>query len=145
MSQDITIPSSHVKYLVPAYRQRINAIDAMIKELAAERNELESVIAKYSSKEGNASSHNEIQAVTIHTDGYKSNWTWFAKAEFILKASGKPMSTSEIVEQMINYEPLLDRRKALSSMSATLAVKTTSGKIKRIINNGADQTYELIT
>lgn len=145
MSQDILIPSSHVKYLLPAYRQRINAIDATIKELAAEKSELESVISKYSSKQGNTLDNNEINDVTTHADGYQSNWTWFAKAEFILKASSKALTTAEIVEQMIRHEPLLDRKKALSSMSATLAVKTTSGKIKKIVNNGSDQTYELIT
>jgi len=146
MSQDILIPSSHFKYLLSAYRQRINTIDATVKELVAEKNELESVISKYSSKEGIASGNHEIKNTTTYTTEYQSYWPWFTKAVFILKASsGKALTTAEIVEQMITYEPLLNRKKALGSMSATISSKIKEGKIKRIINNGAVQTYQLTT
>lgn len=143
MQKEILIPSSHVKYLIPAYKQRISEIDELVNSLALERSELASVIAKYAATEGVPIG--EAVPAIVFPDGYDPNWTWFLKAKFILKQFNRPLTNAQIIEEILKREPNMDKKKALNSMSATLVVKSssqTSGLTKNV-SEGSDQTYSL--
>ncbi|WP_153796848.1 hypothetical protein [Foetidibacter luteolus] len=83
--------------------------------------------------------------INIPSWEYNSKWSWFAKAEFILK--NRPgLTSNEIIDEIIErYEPNLDRQKAVNSLPATLSVAAVKdNKINRFRNDKNEWAYELM-
>jgi hypothetical protein len=81
-----------------------------IFDLEAELNKCQIKIEKKSSKESK----------TISYDGYDLKWVMAEKIVFILKRNKKPMSTKEIINELLMIEPRLndlysEREKTLSN------------------------------
>jgi hypothetical protein len=81
-----------------------------IFDLEAELNKCQNKIEKKNSKE----------CKTISYDGYDLNWVMAEKIVFILKRNKKPMSTKQIINELLMIEPRLndlysEREKTLSN------------------------------
>jgi hypothetical protein len=76
--------------------------------------------------------------------GYNPRWNLIKKAKFAIKNAGRPLTSKEIVEFIINnYDKPLNtqRKKFMSSMSGTLSNKSKAGGVFKRTQNDADE-YE---
>lgn len=74
---------------------------------------------------------------------YESDSTWNSKITSILQMANKPLTTTEIVQFVLDFEPDLQRKSVLSSISATLSA-AAGKKYKRIEQEGKDMQYVLM-
>jgi hypothetical protein len=76
---------------------------------------------------------------------YRKNWTQVQKVIFLLKKVGHPASTGELADlQIKEYEPELDRGKAVGAISATLTSKSTRKLFARSQNERNQNVYTLL-
>lgn len=69
---------------------------------------------------------------------------WLRKSEYVLKAVGRPLTSLEIIDILIkNYEPTINRDRAINSIPATLSVAAKDGKINRTKNQNGEYSYSL--
>jgi hypothetical protein len=76
---------------------------------------------------------------------YDRAGTWNEKIRFILVARGTPMTTGEILEEMLKREPDRQPQKNVlrTSISATLSIGVKSKKYRRKANAEDDFEYSL--
>lgn len=144
MSTSVSIPSSHLKYLIPGYKLRLEEIERSIELLEQERKEIKRVISTVN--EDDTSNEKQISSnIGIEINEYNENLSWFAKAKFILKKAGKPLTTSQIVDEIMSYEPNMNNRTlAVRNISSILGVKSSEGKeIERFKIEGKDQKFAI--
>lgn len=61
--------------------------------------------------------------------GYNKKAKWIEKIAFVIEECGRPMSSSEITERIIEIEPYMDRKVVSNSVSATLSVNSKENGI----------------
>ncbi len=91
---------------------------------------------------------NETNSSFKSEDNYSEKWQWQKKIAFAISLAGKPLTASEIVDSVLNYEPTLDRKRALSSVSGTLSTKSGDAyendkQFIRGISESGEYSYEL--
>jgi len=75
---------------------------------------------------------------------YQPQWTIFRKILFLMTEAGRPLSTREIVEAIIEkYEPGLasQRTRLVSNVSGVLSAKTRDGKLEKSENVLGENAY----
>jgi hypothetical protein len=145
MENSISIPSSHIKYLIPGYRQRLSEIERSIKELENEKIEINKIIGAVDQE---ITPYDETIAANTHSTAvseYNRNASWFSKAKFILQKAGKPLTTAQIVDEIMSSEPNLNNRTLIvRNISSILGVKSKDGKeIEKFKIEGKDQKFGL--
>jgi len=144
----LTISSNHFKYLLPGYRQRLDeiqlALDEIqltIKALQQERREINEIINIIDTESLNSKlSNNQNQQ-----EEYNEKSTWLIKALYILKKEKRPLTTAEIVSEILHYEPTMDRILAIKNISSVLGSKSNEGRyVERYLKEGKDQKFGLI-
>jgi hypothetical protein len=64
-------------------------------------------------------------------DQYRENWNWTLKIKYVLKITGHCLTTREIINKIIELEPVLKSEGIINSVSGTISSKSS----KKIIFN----------
>ena len=143
MENSISIPSSHLKYLIPGYKLRLDEIEVLINDLEQERKEINNIVSNVGDNELELPNLSNINSNTVN-DEYDTGVSWFSKAKFILEKEKKPLTTAQIVDRIISYEPGLNRVLVVKNISSILGTKSKEGKqIERFTTQGKDQRFGL--
>lgn len=71
----------------------------------------------------------DVAEITI-SSSYNPEWTWDAKIDYFLKLYDENgLTTSEMVEKIMEYEPTKERKTVLKSISSRLSVRAKKGEI----------------
>lgn len=86
-----------------------------------------------------------VNGVNIHEMEYNPNWSWLNKIVFVLKKLDRPLLSSEFIEFMMPYEPVLQysRHKA-QALSAHLTKAVKYGRIRTYKLHGARGYYYVL-
>ncbi|MBB6240127.1 hypothetical protein HDC90_004791 [Pedobacter sp. AK013] len=127
------------KFLIPAINERLEKIEALIKSLQDEKNEL----LKFLSDSNTAPTIPSLASKEQIINEYDASISWWEKTKYILKTSNMPMSTSEVVDYVMSKESNLDREKVVRLISHALTSNVDKGRTRRI-GKGREQKFELI-
>jgi|GEM_PF-3650421 len=153
MSVSMQIPESQIPLVRKAYEeayQRIrNQIESLEKELADMKPiliqlgilEVEEPAWTVEANQTSTAIPKELE--TYDNDGYRKNWKWLQKIEFIIERAGRPLTSGEIIDQILTREPTETKTKLLNSIPATLSVAWKENKLKRTINLDGEYKYEI--
>ena len=160
----IYIQSKDLTDLIDFYDQKLKAIKQKKKDLERDESEIRATIMQLKSKkvDDNSDIDSPIRfSVRANMDAYDSKWTWVKKIDFAIREAGKPITTNEIVDILIIYEPSFDddKRKAISSVSSITSVNSgteeeedkkfikiedETGRSKFFIKDDSEQSAEAI-
>lgn len=127
MPVNIYIQDEHVGFLIEFFNSKLKSIKEQKNELEKEESSIKASIAQLKSKKSESVSADIKIAMPLIENNdkeFNSDWIWVRKIEFAIKDLGQPSTTSEIVDRIILYEPALDRKKAIASVSSNLSVKS---------------------
>mgnify|MGYP002075297013 CR=1 FL=1 len=137
MSIQIDIDEAQVKLLKEFYKTRVNEIQSEISKLTAEIEELGRFAKKLDFKPNEVDITLPDPSAKYSSSGYQDRWPWVKKAAFLIEDEGRPLSTKDMVELILEkYEPKLkDKRKTVvASLSAVMSTKTKEGLFTRVTN-----------
>ena len=105
-----------IKILLVFYQLKRKDIQHKLDSLAQEKKKVEEKISALLKQSG--------------ANPYDKDWTWNQKIAFVFEHSmlGSPLSTAEIISDILSYEPELDKLSVQKSLSATLTVGADKGK-----------------
>jgi len=134
MGKSIILNDIAAKSVIELAKKRVDEIDREISKLNELREERKSLLSTIDQL-------NNGNATSMYDPNYQATWTWFQKAKHILiLAGGKEMTTREIVDEILNREPSLERRRVVSAISSILS--TTKDEIIVIgKNDRGEKTY----
>lgn len=74
---------------------------------------------------------------------YNPDWTWRAKMNYCLITSESPLSSKEVVDRILSYEPNLvdDRKKIMLNVAAAFSSGYDKGNYDRIKQNNEYQYF----
>ncbi|HMJ47383.1 MAG TPA: hypothetical protein VK498_08635 [Ferruginibacter sp.] len=87
----------------------------------------------------------QLSQVRVLTNGYNAKWGWSQKVKYIVEKENKPITSSEVAQKILKFEPTLDKVTALKNVSADLG-KLASGhnQILTREKEGKGFVYKLI-
>jgi hypothetical protein len=147
MSTNISIhlPKEHIPQLREYYQNRLTSLQKELNEVSALLEQLESQV--HTTTQVNGQGVLISPPVQISPGGYHPKWSLIKKAKFALKEAGRPLTSKEIVDLIIdNHDPAMrnERKRFMSSMSGTLSAHSKPGGIfKRQQNELEDFEYEV--
>lgn len=124
---DIKIKSKHLEDIIFFYSEKQKGCLIKISDLEKEVKEISGIIIQLKK------AFKDSQDILVidkdeHKlyDGYVDKWPWIKKIIFAIEKSRKALTTKEIVDFLIDYEPELihDRKRAVGSVSSILSVKS---------------------
>lgn len=126
MAKNITLNEVAERSIRDIARRRIDEIDQELERINVLKDEKRSLQAAIEQLDGSESS-------TIIDPHYQPTWTWNQKATYIIKKANEPITTREIVNEIVAREPGMDRKKAVSGVSSVLSTSKefTTGKNER--------------
>ena len=149
----------HLKDLAPIKEFYTNKAAELRRLIESTNSELEDVI-KVIRYLDNEIAHTQELPAQLHIDksrtswvfpkshkveglpGYNTKLTWERKAIYFIELSGQPLTTSEIADMIVLAEPGLDRKKVISSLSATLSQKIwPNGVFDRAVNENGEYAH----
>lgn len=143
------IPESHVPLLKRLYEGKYQELRTKLDPLLKEMAEMEPILfqlgiitpknAELSIDEGDDLLGPYIPSIL--PDGYNPSWRWLQKIEFILNHSGKPMTSSELIEDIMRREPNEQPTRLANSIPATLSTAARDRKIERKMNERNEYEY----
>lgn len=98
---------------------------ALLEEIQSLTSELEAIDNQLSDLA--KSIKGETGVITLRTaepTEYSNDFSWGQKVYFVLRELKTPVILSVIVDRILKYEPELDRKKVVSSVSSYLSIKT---------------------
>jgi hypothetical protein len=150
MPLKIEIPDSLVGSLKEYYKQVYENFKIKAQPIVDEWKEIQpilnqlGIITNSLLEEGNTKKNN-VPHIEKDSNEYNSKWGWFGKSEFILKKAKEPLTSKQIVNELISsFEPEMDEKLATNSIPATLSVAAKNGKINRVKNEKGEYEYNLI-
>ncbi len=144
---DIRIKNTHAQLLLDAYDAKIEAIDQQLTPLQKKKIEYveakRDILRQINGEQVTDTIPSSVQS-KIQLNGYDYEWTWVDKAKYILKKSNAPLSSAEIVDQLLIVEPNIKRSTAMKSLSSILGVRAKAGiDFLRANNSTGDNVYSL--
>lgn len=146
MPIQIEINDEHIEALIEFYIQRIKVLRNEISEREKETKEINTQILKLKKGKNIGSSSFSTSTSTKPLANYSDKWPWVKKIRFALDLEGRPLTTKEIVDILIDYEISLmfDRKKAVASISSMLSTKSGPDKeFLRIESESGDFAYDI--
>lgn len=140
---NIQLPKDHIPHIKEYYLSRLKQLETEVLDIRTLLTELDLQNNAPALMLGQLS----IPHATQPTNGYNPKWSLIKKAKFALNLAGRPMTSKEIVDFIIdNYDSALkpDRKRFMSSMSGTLSAKSKEGGIFTRSQNDADDFEYLI-
>ena len=135
----IEIPKEHIPHMKEYYRSRL----AQLQKELTEINHLLKQIEKEQSQQ--LSLIPDSREAPSSLNGYNPKWPIVKKAKFAIELLGRPASSSEIVDFLIeNYEQDKkgERKQFMASISGTLSLKSKEGgPFKRSPNDVGEFEY----
>ena len=146
MPVQIEINDVHVDALIEFYIQKLRVLRDEIATREKETKEINAQILRL--KKGKTSpqsstNNTQLEATLVP---YSDKWPWAKKIRFALERQGKPLTTKEIVETLIEYEIglMFDRKKAVASISSMLSTKSgTDKEFIRVESDSGDFEYDI--
>ena len=137
---NIYIQSKDLLDLIEFYDLKLKAIRQRKKDLERDESEIRATIMQLRAKQNAESS--DIGSLIKYSikpnmNEYSKRWIWAKKVDFAIREAGKPLTTNEIVDTLMIYEPSFedDKRRAIASVSSITSVHSGSieDKEKRFI------------
>jgi hypothetical protein len=170
MAVDLQIPDSHIPKLRETYKAIYAEFWNQNARVLQEWTELYPILKKlgiiqepgtetdpssqivFSNKDGinvhalGATFNNSNSPVNalFNTDRYDPAWTWLSKAQYIIRRAGRPMTSVEIIDEVIRHEPGQSRQHLINSIPATLSVAGRDGRFKREKNEKDEWIYDVV-
>jgi hypothetical protein len=148
---EFKVPDKHLPQLKEAYKKIYGDFKVRWTAILEEWRELEPVLLQLGIIEPKiqgqekATQANKSEAIHPSTNGYNPNWTWMQKSVYILKKAGRPLTSKEIIDYLINNcEPGIPPAKLINSIPATLSVASKEGKLLRIKKDNGEYVYDII-
>ena len=113
-----------IEFLTIKKKGKLNQIQQLQNEVAEIDAQIEEVNAGVNNTEDEPATSN----ITVSAEGYSKDFTWFQKTVFALRQLRKVSTSTEIVNALLKIDAGLNKRRALSSVSSILSVKTTDDK-----------------
>jgi len=125
MNIKLDVEESYRQPLIDFFANRQKEIFAAIEKLNQELNGVNSALDKLIIGEAETDPTKPISEA-ISVNGYHSAWPWIVKCKYVINRLGRPATTSEIADTIINFEPKLERTKVVGNVSAI--VTSTAGQ-----------------
>ncbi len=129
------------KELIEFYTKKLNEIEKT-------RIETIDLLKKLKGGESSFGSSNQLKIINDESsiDGYRKSMSWPQRARFILIKNNNLMTSRNILDQIILYDPDLKKdketeRSSLASLSATLSIKAKQGRTFKRWRKDEDSDY----
>lgn len=128
------------------FSAKANELNLGIAKRQSELKKINSILAQLGLKGSKLQKNVKAEVTEANPSGdYSSNWTWEQKAKFVLNKRGD-LTAKQIVEIISDeFEPEIDKIKALNSLPATISVSAINGKLKRYKNANDEYVYAILT
>jgi hypothetical protein len=138
----IEIQDNHIQSLIGFY---INRLRILREEIIGRENEFKEISATIQQlkRKGEMPKTSSVH-VQVNLSDYTENWPWLRKVRFVMEQKNKPLTTKDIAETLTDFEPslLIDRKRAIASISSILSSKSGEGKdFLRVGNGPGDFAY----
>jgi hypothetical protein len=136
----INVPEKYAELYLKALTDRKKQLVSKIQEFQHEIDEIDHHI-------GSLTSIPIFQEETIRgpirweTDGYRNEWTWTKKIDFIFHKTTKLCTAKYMVDFITAKEPDLDKSKIRSSISAALSNRLKNGNGRKFVDPVTDHVY----
>jgi len=140
----LDIPENQLAVLRDFYEGKAKPIWERLTASQKQWEEIEPMLKQLGISFSEKEAANVTAIAPMGNGGYDKNWSWLRKAEFVLNGQGKNLSSLEIIDVLIeNFEPTLEKQKAINSLPATLSVAAKHNKILRHKNENGEYVYEV--
>lgn len=143
MPIQIEVQEVHIEPLISFYLNRLKSLRDEIIDREKEMKDINTMIQKL--KRRNISVEQPVEN-TIAKIEYSDKWPWVKKISFAMEIQNKPLTTKQIVETLMEFEPsfLFDRKRAVASISSILSSKSGTGReFIRIDGEFGEFSYDL--
>lgn len=144
MSVQININDVQANLLKDYYKRRLSEIQSEIGKLTAEIGEIDKFMKQLDKEVLSADALSNTTNISINN--YQDRWSWVKKAAFLIKESGRALSTRDMVDLIIDkYEPgqKENRKTVVASLSAVMSTKTKEGLFVRQQNEFGEFEFSL--
>ncbi len=143
----IDIPDNQIQVLREFYINKAKPIYEKYQASKKQWEEIEPMLVQLGIDKGTFSTvpaRPNVQAEeNVLTDGYDSNWPWLKKSEFVLGRKDN-LTSLEIIDVLLReYEPSMEKTKAINSLPATLSMAAKNGRILRHKKDNGEYIYQL--
>lgn len=136
----VNIPEKYAELYLKALTEKRKVLEAKIAEFTKEIKEIDTHISALTSLP--IFSDNQIvPRINWNTNTYQAEWSWSRKISYYEDFKSKLITSSEIVNFILEKEPRLDKQKLRSSVSAALSNRTRSGLYTKFIDPISNATY----
>ena len=136
---NIDLRESQVNKVLSVLKSRQEELQNQLISLKNEFNENLELInsLKGGSRNGQTKPPEVLTDYGLPAMDYKPSFTWFKKISLILAHTNRKMTTSEIMDALMQLEPMLveKRRTVLAWVSGTISTKVKEGKLIREMRN----------
>jgi hypothetical protein len=136
----INVPEKYAELYLKALTDRRAQLQEKIKEFQKEIEEIEHHIGGLTSipifKDDQYDS-----PVKWETDGYRKEWTWSRKINYIFQTTRTLCTAKYVVDFILSKEIDADKNKVRSSVSAVLSNRIRNGKGRKFIDPVTDQVF----
>jgi hypothetical protein len=160
MEINLKIPARDVEHFKMFYKQKLQDLLVEVDEVRETLKQLDAMswmpsnpqnyidtlrISLQSSKKTVSGSKDANPLPVLIPLGYKKSWSNIKKAEFLLNRASQPMTTTEIVNTVMRFEPeLRDRPKVVRNFSSILGSHSKpGGLLSRTKNDDGEWVYAL--
>jgi hypothetical protein len=145
MPIQIEINDAHVDALIDFYIQRIKVLRDEMSSREKELREINAQILKLKKSKRDID-ENEPEHPSAIIALYSDKWPWVKKIRFAIVLKGRPLTTKEIVDTLIEYEIglMFERKKAVASISSMLSTKSGPDKeFSKVESDSGEFAYAL--
>ncbi len=141
MPLQIEIKDEHLKEMIEFYVSKQRDIRMQINNLEKQAKEVSAIIQQLNQSIRETGHIRPLPESAVYSD----KWPWVKKIKFAIGQGREPVTTREIVDLLIQYEPALEynRKKAVASVSSTLSVKTGE-EFGRVLSESGDNAYYIL-
>jgi|GEM_PF-2843751 hypothetical protein len=143
----LQISGDQANMLRAYYNRRLEEINAQLRPLQKELADIQQLLLQLDQKpnKGVARLWSDSQPADNLIVEYPKDATWQKKVTWVLGKLGKPCTTAEVVDYITdNFEPTLDRVRAVRSVSATLTAAGSEQFYKKTKNEKNENVFELV-
>jgi len=149
MDKTLIISDTQSKLLLDFYLNKINEIDSIIAPYITQKTEFEDLVKQLrgNGSKPQATHDNIVVAGNLFggaNSNYNINWSIPRKGLFVLSTEHKDLSTSEIFEKLVTYEPGLREKRGIIMVLLSSGLKDKVGKITYRIGDIRDYKYGLL-
>lgn len=136
----INVPEKYADLYIKALAERKKMLEAKIEDFKNEIEEIDSHMSALTSmpifNEGAS-----FYTVKWETKGYRNEWPWTKKISYYEEFKGKLMTSSDVVNFILDKEKELDKSKVRSSVSAALSNRLKNKSYTKFIDPVSQTAY----